>query len=410
MAYWESISICFVLFEFFYELYFEYRQYRHIKRQTEPAEIYRKDVSKESFQKSKDYELTLMRLQLPQSIISIILVLITICNLHKFWCFIKVKGEIIHTLILNILSTFFSTIINIPFSYYKTFVIDEKFGFNKSTKKLFFTDKIKSFLVGIVLESILYSIIIFIYRKFGENFIIIASIVIFALMIILQVLYPILIMPLFTKLSPIQEGEIKDSIMKLAKETNFNIKEIYQTDDSKRSTKQNAFTFGLFTHKVALADTLIEKCTTDDIVAVLGHEIGHSKHHHIFKSVILNQINLSIILFSIAKIMKSDSIFADFGFTDSKPLAIGMMLLSFLSIPITKVLNLPLNLIIRSFEYQADEFAARRKLKIDTALIKLCNENNSVIESDPLYSALNESHPTLAQRVQAIHKIQAKLC
>ena len=216
-------------------------------------------------------------------------------------------------------------------------------------------------------------------------------------------------MPLFTKLSPIEDGEIKDSIMKFAKETKFNIKEIYKTDDSKRSSKQNAFTFGIFTHKVALADTLIEKCTTDDIVAVLGHEIGHSKHHHIFKGVILNQINLGFILFSITKIMKSDSVFADFGFTDSKPLAIGMMLLSFLSIPITKVLNLPLNLLIRSFEYQADEFAARHGLKIDTALLKISNENKSAIESDPLYSALNESHPTLAQRIQRIHQIQSKL-
>jgi STE24 endopeptidase len=236
----------------------------------------------------------------------------------------------------------------------------------------------------------------------GIVFLLIASVA-------LNVLFPILILPLFTKLTPLEESELRTAVLSLAEQCQFSVKQIYQTDDSKRSSKQNAFVFGLFTRSIGVADTLLEKARVDDILAIVGHEIGHSKHHHMWKLLFISQVTAMFVLLSLDRIMHSPGVFAAFGFVDEQPLVIGMALLSCLTTPIVKMVTVPLNAIRQWFEFQADAFAASRGLKMDEALVRLSIENKGVIDPDPIYHAFTESHPTLSQRVRRVREVYAKL-
>lgn len=402
-----EIAVGCTVFEILFELYLEFRQLNHLKKTTKPVDIFQDTIKEEDFKKSVDYQIDVTKFGILTKIVSTSI--LTPFIIKYLWDFTAYGNEIIHSCLFTTFSSLIDVVISIPFSYYRKFVIEEKYGFNNSTIKLWISDIIKSFLVETIMSSILYSILIFLYNWAGPKFIPIAFVFFFGFVVILQILYPIVIMPLFTKLSEIPEGEIKNSINDLAKETNFNIKEIYQTDDSKRSSKQNAFMMGLFTHKVALADTLIKKCDADEIKAVVGHEIGHSKHHHIWKLIFINQAAFTLTCFLLNVTLKSTRPFVDFGFTDEKPFIIGLIISTLISSPINALLSLPLNMLIRHFEYQADEYAASRGLKLEEALLKISTENKSEVEPEPLYSAFSDSHPTLYQRVIAIREVQKKL-
>lgn len=401
-----EISFICCVFDIIFELFLDFRQLRHLQKQKKPVDIFQDSIKEDDFQKSVAYQVELTKFSIFTTLASFSLLSLF---LFKFlWTLTQYGNEIIHSCIFMVFNAFLSTILSIPFSYYRKFVIDEKYGFNNSTIKLFVSDIVKGFLVENILESILYSVLIFLYRWAGNKFIYLALLFIFGFIVLLQVLYPIFIMPLFTKLTPLPDGEVKTAIEGLAKETNFNIKEIYQTDDSKRSSKQNAFMMGLFTHKVGLADTLLEKCTPEEIKAVVGHEIGHSKHLHIWKMIFIAIANFALTCVILDYTLKSDKPFIDFGFTDEKPFIIGMVISMFMSTPLNHLLTLPLNMLSRHFEYQADAYAATRGLKIEEALLKISTENKSEVEPEPLYSAFCDSHPTLYQRVVAIRAIQKK--
>lgn len=215
-------------------------------------------------------------------------------------------------------------------------------------------------------------------------------------------------MPLFIELKPLEEGDVKREIETLAQSCNFNLTAVYKADLSKRSSKQQAFVFGLFSHTVGLGDTLLEKLSPGDIVAVIGHEIGHSVHHHVWKGLGLNQIVFFLLLLSLDGIMKSDAVFGDFGFVEEKPFLIGLLLLVYLVRPIGNILELPMNLMHRWMEYEADAFAVKKGLDLKEALLKASTENKIVMDSDPLWAAFHESHPNVYERVEAIRKIEAK--
>ncbi|OHT04734.1 CAAX prenyl protease 1 like protein [Tritrichomonas foetus] len=403
---WFEFAVIAIVFEILFELYLDYRQLRHLRSVKEPVDIFKADITQEEFKKSVDYQVACTTFSMWSTVLGMGIVSPFIVKL--LWDITRYGNEIIHSIIFTCFTTLIESIVSIPFSYYKKFVIDEKFGFNNSTIKLFVTDNIKSFFLNSIISSILYSALVWLYHWAGPKFIPTAFAFFFGFMVLLQVLYPIIIMPLFTKLSPLPDGDVKTTINKLAEETKFNLKEIYQTDDSKRSSKQNAFMMGLFTHKVALADTLLEKCSPEEIKAVVGHEIGHSKHNHIWKLIFINMAGFAITCASLQLIMKHQIVFNDFGFFDEMPIVIGLTLTTFIATPISQLLQLPLNMLIRHFEYQADEFAASRGLKLEEALLKISQENKSAVEPEYIYSAFNDSHPTLFQRVTAIREIQRK--
>lgn len=404
---WVEICILIEILSFILNRYLVLRQRRAVLKATAPPKIFQDKITDEKFQQEKSYQLDKINFGIICSIIDIITTLPQIIYLGKCWDFCQYGGEITQSLIFMIVSSILGLFVSVPISYYSTFVIEEKYGFNKSTLKLWITDQIKSFAIGMVLQSILLSIIIFIYRKTGPKSVIIIQIFLVIFQLVMQVIYPIFILPLFTKLTPITEGPVFEGISKLCTETKFNAKQVYSADDSKRTNHTNAMVFGLFTKKIAFADKFLEDPKVDELVAIIAHEIGHSKHWHLFKQFIISQVSLLVALNALYLFMKSDSIFNEFGI-QSKPLVVGLILLSTLQSPISILLALPLNMLSRHMEFQADAFAASQGLPIDSALINLATDNMDTIDDDPLYSAFTASHPTIPQRVEAARKILKK--
>jgi STE24 endopeptidase len=296
----------------------------------------------------------------------------------------------------------------LPAQWYRVFVIEERFHFNNTTLKLFVRDHLRSLAIDLVISAIAYPLLLLAYRLTGRYFAVVGCVLVMVLVLVLQVVFPILILPLFITLTPLEEGDVRRAVESLASECRFSLAAIFSMDGSKRSSKQNAMVFGLFSHTVAIDDTLLEKCTAEDVAAVVGHEIGHASHHHLWKLMGLQQILVLGFLTMLDRILKSDEIFSDFGFVDERPFVVGIALLMSFAGPIGKILTLPLNLFARSCEFQADEFAATKKLDLAGALLRISTENKQVLTSDPLYAAFNQSHPTLDERVTAIRKIEAK--
>ena len=405
---WFEAALLFSLLEILLEGYLLWRQLRHVKSVNSPPDIF-KDADAKAFASSKSYEIEVTKFAIFMLVYGIPPGILSLFGMHYGWNKTGwFESEMIHMWIFLFIGSAFEIIYFLPASYYRKFVIDEKYGFNKSTIKLWVTDKLKDFAVEMVIDSVLMTGIMAVYRYLGDMFIVVSLIFLFVLTVVLHTIYPTVILPLFTKLTPLEDGDVKTAVMTLAKETDFNMAEVYVSDDSKRTAKQNAMMFGLFTHKVAIADTLLETASVDDICAVVAHEIGHSKHHHIVKMMFLQQLLFGCGLWAIDKIMKSQAIFASFGFTSEYPFIIGVAIVSKLALPLVKCLMLPFNMLLRRMEYQADAFAAKRNLKIDEALVKLYADNKAMIDPEPLYSAFNDSHPTLYQRVTAIRSIQSK--
>ncbi|KAH0793359.1 Clan MA, family M48, Ste24 endopeptidase-like metallopeptidase [Histomonas meleagridis] len=385
------------------------RQRKTIKNAKSPPEIYKDQFTDEEFQTAKNYALDKINFSILMDVVDTIESIIEVFILSKLWKLTAIfESEIIHSLIFLALSSVLSTILSIPSSYYSNFVIEQKYGFNNLTIKLWLTDKVKSLIINLIISSILIPIIIFIYNKAGAKFVLVAQIIIVILSLVLNVIAPILIIPLFTVLTPIVEGPIYDSISKLCQESEFNIGKIYEADDSKRSSHTNAMVFGLFTKKIALADTLVKNSTPEKIAAVVGHEIGHSKHHHILKQFLISQVSTSLMLTTLYFVMSLDKPFVEFGFSD-KPLIAGIIITTLIATPFSDLLDLPLNMLSRYMERQADEFAALKGLPLDEALIDLVKDNKSPIEPDPLYAAFVSSHPTTVERVKFVREIQKKL-
>jgi STE24 endopeptidase len=407
---WVALAFVFVLCEAALELYLNRRQYRFVNGTSAPPDIFSKLISEEDFLKSKKYSLACTVFSFWCLILNLAPELIVMLSLRKLWAITNYfSNEILHSVCFDCLTAIIDFFVSLPCSYYKTFVIEENFGNNRSTKRLFFTDQLKALLVEVILKAVITVGLILVHRIAGAAFAIIGVAFLFILILSLQVLYPILIMPLFTTLTPLPDGDLRQSVLKLGDEAKVKIAEVYSADDSKRSSKQNAFMFGLFTRKVAVADTVMAKASVEDITAVIAHEFGHSKHNHIWKLFGIQQVSSAFVLVCLDGILKSDSIFRAFGFVSERPLIIGMALLEYLTYPVNKILQLPLNYLMRRMEFQADEFATKRGCQLDTALINLSNENMSVMEPDPWYSTFNDGHPTLFQRVVAIRKIRGKV-
>ncbi len=317
-----------------------------------------------------------------------------------------------------------STIIDLPFDIHDTFVIEEKFGFNKTTKKTFILDNIKSFFLNALLLGVLLAVVEFIYLLVPDYFWILAFAVIAAFSIFLNMFYTSLIVPIFNKQTPLQAGELRDAIEDFAKKVNFNLSDIYVMDSSKRSTKANAYFSGLGPKKrIVLYDTLIQQMTTQEIVAVLSHEIGHYKHGHMKKSLVTGLATQLLMTFLLGLFLGSDTLaqslngFVNWGDKFDYLMAIeganfhiNLIAFSLLYTPISFFISWGSNTLSRRHEYQADAFAAQHGMgdTLISALKKLSKSTLSNLTPHPLYVSFNYNHPTLLQRIQAIKKAQGK--
>ena len=293
-------------------------------------------------------------------------------------------------------------IINTPFAAYDTFVIEQRYGFNTTTVNTFITDKLKGWLLSAVLGGGLLALVVWFYFATGEMFWIYTLVLITVFSVFMTMFYTQWILPLFNKLSRLEEGELKSSIFSFSSRADFNLKDIFVMDSSKRSTKANAFFSGLGRKKkIILFDTLIDELKKNEIVSVLAHEIGHYKKKHtmanLFLSVIQTGITLYILSFFIDSPVLSRALVA------SQPsFHFGLIAFGLLYSPISTVLGIGMNYLSRKFEYKADEFASAFGLGnyLTEALKKLSVKNLSNLTPHPVYVFVNYSHPPLLKRLK----------
>ncbi|MDP2059613.1 MAG: M48 family metallopeptidase [Flavobacteriaceae bacterium] len=299
-----------------------------------------------------------------------------------------------------------SDLLNTPFAYYKNFVIEEKFGFNKQTMKVFITDKIKSWLLGAVLGGLILIAILKIYQLFGTDFWWYAWILLTIFMVLMNLFYAKLIVPIFNKQTPLEAGSLKEKIEDYANKVGFAVKNIFVIDGSKRSTKANAYFSGFGKQKrITLYDTLIESLNEDEIVAVLAHEVGHYKKKHLIYQLIISVSSTGLTLFLLSLFLSKPEFSLAIG-VSIPSIHAGLVSFGILYSPISMVLGLFGNVLSRKFEFQADAYAKQTNRPNDLveALKKLSKDSFSNLTPHPAYAFFNYSHPPIDQRIARLRE------
>jgi STE24 endopeptidase len=295
-------------------------------------------------------------------------------------------------------------ILGTPFSLYATFVIEEKFGFNKTAVKTFIFDKLKGWFLGILIGGGLLSLIVWIYGATGQWFWLIAWGVISFFTIFMSLFYSNIIVPLFNKQTPLEPGELRNAIEAFAQKTGFSLKNIYVIDGSKRSTKANAYFTGMGRKKrIVLYDTLIKDHPIDELVAVLAHEIGHYKKKHTLIGTVVSVLQTGLMLFILSRFLGSPYLSGALGASEQS-FHLSVVAFGILYTPLSIILGLALNAFSRRHEFQADHFAATQfnGNSLKDALIRLSVNNLSNLRPHPAYVFFYYSHPTLLRRLEAI--------
>ncbi len=313
---------------------------------------------------------------------------------------------IIITLIFFGIILFASDLISLPFSYYQTFVIEEKYGFNKSSKKTFLLDKIKGWLMMIFIGGGILAFLAWFYETTTSSFWIYAWVLVGIVTLFMNMFYSKLIVPLFNKQTPLQDGELKTEIEKFGKKVGFKIENIFVIDWSKRSTKANAYFSGFGSQKrITLYDTLINDLETDEIVAVLAHEVGHYKKKHVIYNIILSLLLTGFTLFILSLLVGNNLLSQALG-VETASFHIGLIAFTILYSPISEITSFLMNILSRKFEYQADDYAKNNfnGQSLISALKKLSKNSLSNLTPNNLYVKIHYSHPTLLQRILNLKK------
>ena len=364
----------------------------------------------EEYQKSQDYKKTNYRFSLITASFSIITTL-AFFFLDGFAIVDEIardfsENEIIITLLFFGIIMLGSDIITTPFSYYQTFVIEEKFGFNKTTKKLFIIDKIKGWLMSIVIGGVILALLTWFYQTTENTFWLYAWALIAGFTLFMNLFYSRLIVPLFNKQTPLESGSLRDAISNYAQTVGFNLDKIFVIDGSKRSTKANAYFSGFGSEKrVTLYDTLINDLEEEEIVAVLAHEVGHYKKKHIIFNLATSVLLAGLTLYILSLLISNPLLSQALGV--AKPsFHIGLIAFGILYSPISTITGLIMNWFSRKFEYQADDYAKNtyKAQPLITSLKKLSKNSLSNLTPHPAYVFMHYSHPTLLERFKNLSK------
>lgn len=402
------IIIAILVFDFLFGLWLDYLNYKHRKTRI-PKElegIYDED----QYRKQQEYKKVNTCFGFISGSFSFVVLMVFLLAGGFPWLDGIVRNITEHPILMALL--FFgilmlaSDILGTPFSIYHTFVIEERFGFNKTTPKTFVLDKIKGWLLGILIGGGLLALIIWIYLQFPDMFWIYAWIAITAFSAFMTLFYSNLIVPLFNKQTPLEEGELRDAITDFSKKAGFKLKNIFVIDGSKRSTKANAYFTGFGPKKrIVLYDTLINDLGIKEIVAVLAHETGHYKKKHIVTNLVTSVIQTGITLYLLSLFISSPLLSAALG-VEQHSFHIGLVAFGILYSPISFMIGIFMNLYSRKAEYQADRFAKDYGFAagLIDGLKKLTKKNLSNLTPHPLYVFFHYSHPTLLQRIRAIKK------
>jgi len=304
---------------------------------------------------------------------------------------------------------FASQLMAIPFSIYSTFVIEEKYGFNKTTPRTFVLDVLKTWVLAAVIGGILFSAVLWFFKEAGPWAWAYCWIAVTLFQVFLLFVAPVVIMPIFNKFAPLEDGELRAAIEEYAKKQDFKLKGVFTMDGSKRSTKSNAFFtgFGRF-RRIVLFDTLIEKQTKDELVSVLAHEMGHYKKKHILKSIVISIFTTGLMFYILSIFINNRELFEAFQMQHTSIYA-SLFFFGFLYAPIEIVLSIFGNMLSRRHEYEADGYAIatyRKPQSMITALKKLSVDNLSNLTPHPLKVFLTYSHPPVLERIRAIRRLR----
>ena len=335
-----------------------------------------------------------------------ILAMLLLCSFAWVDALVRVYtgSAIVQALLFFGILGFVSDLLSLPFDIYHTFVIEARFGFNKTTPKTFLFDKLKGWLLAVIVGGGILSLIVFIYEKSGAWFWILAWACISIFTLFLSYFYTTLLVPLFNKLTPLPKGELRNAIEKVAAKANFNLKDISIMDGSKRSTHGNAYFSGFGRKKsIVLFDTLINDHSVDELAAVLAHEIGHYKKKHVLKGLLSGILQTGILLFVLSLLLKSPLLAFALGATVPS-FHIAVVAFGILYSPFSTVLGIALNGLSRKHEYEADRFALSisKPGALQEALKRLSVKNLSNLTPHPWYVFVHYSHPALLQRLAAL--------
>ncbi len=398
-----------VLFGYIFELILDILNISYKNKPIPPqvSDVY----GDEAYAKQQKYEKVTTQFSILQGVISTsIIVMLLVFGIFG-WLHGTIAefgfGKIPTTLMFFGVLLFVSKVFSLPFSIYGTFVIEERFGFNKTTAKTFFFDSVKSLLLSVVIGGVILFVITWLFYTTGNWFWVLALAVTLVFTFVANILYSRLIVPLFNKQEPLKEGSLRDLIVEFAKKVNFPLSKVFVIDGSKRSTKANAYFSGFGKNRrVVLYDTLIEKMSENEVLAVLAHEIGHFRKKHIWINLVIGNLQAGAYLFLFTILSTKVDVATALGLAGSNDAIFHLSLIGFgiLTTPLDLLLSLATNSLSRKMEYQADAFAKQYKLdsELISGLKKLSAENLSNLTPHPAYVYVHYSHPTLVQRIEKL--------
>ncbi|KAF1815677.1 CaaX prenyl protease [Eremomyces bilateralis CBS 781.70] len=413
---WKKLVVGFSLGQFALENWLLYRQYK-VYQQTAKPKALTDEITQETFDKSQDYSRAKARFSVISSLFneakSMYMLYIDIFPLGwalagaavAQWLPAPFTGEITRSLIFVFGLSILDTVLGLPFDYYRHFVLEEAYGFNKMTRGLWIVDALKGLALTVAIGTPIGAAFLSIVHRTGSAFFYYLWLFMVAFQLLAVTLYPIVIVPMFNKLTPLAPGPLRDDVEALCRRLKFPLDELSVIDGSKRSAHSNAYFSGLpWKKRIVLFDTLIEQSSGKEVEAVLAHELGHWKMGHTTRILLVHQAHLFYLLAAWSSFIGNRSLYAAFGFEKERPIMIGFMLFNMIYAPVEVVVQLMMNLFTRRMEYQADSFANDLGYKTDLAksLIKLQIKNLSAMDADWLYSSFHHSHPILTERLKAI--------
>jgi len=405
---WLYLIIGLVIFNYLFSTVLDFINGKNWRTQIPP--VMKDYYDEDKYLKAKNYSKEKGKVSLISSSLSTLITLLFLIFNGYGWLdnFLSIYYDIpflksgIFFLVLFILSDF----ISIPFSCYNTFVIEEKYGFNKTTVKTFVLDKIKGYLIALIIGGILLFGVIYIVSLLENGFWVWLWMSLSVIMLLVNMFYADLIVPIFNKLTPLEAGSLRKKIESYTKKVGYSLKNIYIIDGSKRSSKANAFFSGLGPRKtIALYDTLVDKHTEEELVAVLAHEVGHYKKKHVFTSLFLTISQLGLMCFLLEICLKVGEISQALGGKEML-FHLGLVAFGILYSPIGTILSILMNINSRKNEFEADHYAKTTYsgAALELALKKLSVDSLSNLYPHPFYIFIHYSHPPLLKRLSALNE------
>ena len=403
---WLYLIIGLVIFNYLFSTVLDFINGKNWRTEIPP--VMKDFYPEDKYLKAKNYSKEKGKVSLISSTLSTLITLLFLVFEGYGWLdnFISLYYDIpflksgIFFLVLFILSDF----ISIPFSCYNTFVIEEKYGFNKTTVKTFVLDKIKGYLLTLIIGGVLLFGAIYIVSLLENGFWVWLWLSLSVIMLLVNMFYADLIVPIFNKLTPLENGSLREKIESYTNKVGYSLKNIYIIDGSKRSSKANAFFSGLGPRKtIALYDTLVEKHTEEELVAVLAHEVGHYKKKHVFTSLFLTIFQLGLMCFLLETCLKVGEISQALGGKEMV-FHLGLVAFGILYSPVGTILSILMNINSRKNEFEADHYAKTtyNGAALELALKKLSVDSLSNLYPHPLYTFIHYSHPPLLKRLSAL--------